>query len=189
MWGVVATTSLRGEGGGECALCSLHQVCYWDGRGESKTALGLADVVSTDCFHANLCNQLTAVVHAERLTLSLRRKLCSENTPEVELTFSRVQVQDVQGEILLLAPRGMSIPSTLHLCAWGWLVMKLGCYDCHDPTSSFHRLRLTAGRLLQGTLSFRNSWYWSKTDFWILSTTSQFSQMTLARVIFLISAS
>ena len=75
MWGVVATTSLRGEWGGECALCSLHQVCYWDRRGESKTALGLADVVSTDCFHTNLCNQLAAVVHPERLTLSLKRKL------------------------------------------------------------------------------------------------------------------
>ena len=33
------------------------------------------------------------------------------------LTFSLVQVQEVHGEILLLAPRGMSIPSTLHLWA------------------------------------------------------------------------
>ena len=29
--------------------------------------------------------------------------------------FSLVQVQEVQGEILRLAPRGISMPSTLHL--------------------------------------------------------------------------
>ena len=74
MWGVIASTSLWGERRGEGALCSLHQVCHWDGRGESKTALGLADVVSADCFDANLRKQLTTVVHAERLTLGLRRK-------------------------------------------------------------------------------------------------------------------
>ena len=86
--------------------------------------------------------------------------------------FSLVQVQEVQGEIRLEAPRGMSIPSTLHLWA-----------------SSFHRPRLIWGRLRQGTLSFRNSWYWSKADFWILSTTSAFSQMILASVTFLNSVS
>ena len=86
--------------------------------------------------------------------------------------FSRVQVQEVQGDILLLAPRGISIPSTLHLCA-----------------SSFHNCKLIWGKLRQGTRSLRNSWYWSKADFWILSTTSAFSQTILARVAFLISVS
>ena len=75
MWGVIASTSLRGEWCGECALRGLHQVCDGDGRGESKAALGLADVVSTDCFDTNLCDQLTTVVHAQRLTLGLRKKL------------------------------------------------------------------------------------------------------------------
>ena len=117
VWGVIATTSLRGEGRSEGALCSLYKVCYGDWRGESKTALGLADVVSTDCFHTNLRNQLTTVVHAERLTLSLRRKLEDKSLKKAELTFSLVQVHEVQGEILLLAPKGMSMPSTLHLCA------------------------------------------------------------------------
>ena len=74
MWGVIAATPLRGEGRGEGAFCSLHEVCYGDGGGEGETALGLADVVSADCFNTNLRNQLTAVVHAERLTLGLRRK-------------------------------------------------------------------------------------------------------------------
>ena len=117
MWGVVAATSLRGEGCGEGALCSLHEVCYGDGGGEGETALGLADVVSADCFDANLRNQLTAVVHAEGLALSLRRKLEQKFTEKAGLTFSLVQVHEVQGEILLLAPNGMSMPSTLHLCA------------------------------------------------------------------------
>ena len=74
MWGVIASTSLWGERRGEGALCSLHKVCYRDGGGEGKTALGLADVVSADCFNTNLRNQLATVVHAERLTLSLKRK-------------------------------------------------------------------------------------------------------------------
>ena len=47
----------------------------------------------------------------------------------------------------------------------------------HFLVSSFQRWRLISGMFLQGTRSLRNSWGWSNTDFWILSTTSQFSQI------------
>ena len=59
----------------------------------------------------------------------------------------------------------------------------------HLCASSFHSWRLICGRLRHGTRSLRNSWYWSKADFWILLTTSAFSQTILARVAFLISVS
>ena len=74
MGGVVATSSLGRQRCCEGALGGLHEVGNGERGGEREAALGLADVVSTDCFDTDLCDQLTTVVHAQRLTLGLRRK-------------------------------------------------------------------------------------------------------------------
>ena len=119
MWRVVSATSFWGKGCGEGALGGLHQVGNGHRGGEREAALGLADVVAADCLHANLGDQLPTVVHPQRLAFGLRREV-EKKSLSLELTFSLVQVHEVHGEILLLAPNGMSMPSTLHLCAWGW---------------------------------------------------------------------
>ena len=127
--------------GGACSLLLGTAGLCWGGSGAVR--------VPSDTMLFTGGGELRAKVHWVLQMLSL----LTASTPTSEISwrqlltrsdwhwaFSLVQVQEVQGEILLEAPRGMSMPSTLHLWA-----------------SSFHRPRLIWGRLRQGTLSLRNS--------------------------------
>ena len=61
--------SLRRQWSSECSI--IDNVVDWRRRVESEGALSLADVVSSDCLHSNLGDELTTVVHPQTLTLSI----------------------------------------------------------------------------------------------------------------------
>ena len=84
---------------------------------------------------------------------------------------SLVQVHMVHGEILLAWPISMGWFPTLH------------------ETRSFQRSRLMEGRALQGTRGLRKGSGTSNMALWMCETWSQLSQVTLARLTFLISSS
>ena len=122
------------------------------------------------------------------------------------LTPSFVHVQLVQGEIFLDDPNEMSSPFTRHwvTSSLQWLKSISG-KDLHGTRgllkgkdkiaenyleikiSSFNFPMITKKNCLIRGQTYRNSWGWSKMDFWISPTMSQFSQTTFDRVNFRIS--